>query len=1103
MAVQIQIRRDTTQNWYEINPILAKGEMGIEYLDNGKTKIKIGNGVDTYSNLEYFADTINYYDIINKPQINNIELNGNVSLIDLGIQPIGNYASYEDVVNGLALKADIDNTYSKSDIDTFFNNLLKIPAIEDQEGKYLKVLQGEIVWSDITGDIVSVDKLNEELDKKVDKIDGYSLISISELERLAGVSNYDDQPIKEDLELLKEEVDTKASINSLDNYVLKNDLTDTLDEYALKSDISSKAEASDLISHISNTLNPHKVTKEQIGLGNVNNTSDINKPISIAMQTALNEKQDNLTTGYGISIENNVITNTVPNVQSDWLAEEGNAVIINKPNLATVATSGSYNDLEDKPVIPSEYVLPIASSSQLGGIKVGSGLNISETDGTLSVKTAIINYNDLEHKPSIGGITLIEGQTAEDLDLATSKATQSALNLKADKADTLAGYGITDAYTKEEVEARLSSVYKFKGSVPTIDYLPLENNVIGDVYNVEDTGANYAWDGDKWDKLSETIDLTPYALKSTSLAGYGITDAYTKEEVDVKIAEKDSLPAQADKQGTFLSTNGTSAFWSTLPESNDTTKGIVKLASVEELNEGLSESSVITVKNLSDKLLSKQNVLTAGEGISIVDDTISATINVPDNVVLSDNYVNAKLWKGTLSEYNSLPEYSDDITYIVTDDYNIAPSGTTNYEELENKPQINSIELSGNKTLEELGIQASGDYATNEYVNTELDKKLNTNQITNCITKIPQDIKIETSDTVLTLKSGSKPYKADSSFVTVSSDVTLDIASVATEYLLVYGEDNTIKAVPPSLSFSQDTEPSNSSYLWFNTTTKEVKFKADSGDITVCSLPIAIIYSDKTVETFNGFGYIGNTLIKNGGNEYIFANGRNIDGSLNNIKKILPDLTTWLIGIADNISYTLFVRDVADNRQMEFFETSRVYKQDSQPTPIAYAIWYSPRENKWRYILADTSNGWLDDWIVCEVVKFSGNTGHITSFSPKNVFQAVDRNDSEWASIAGKPSSRYIALTLEANGAQYTAPANGWIQLIKTPTGAGQYLVANSLDIPNTGTDTNNIAFKWSTVNGHNNGIFFPVRKGQQFTIGYTFGGATISFKFIYDEGAK
>ena len=51
--------------------------------------------------------------------------------------------------------------------------------------------------------------------------------------------------------------------------------------------------------------------------------------------------------------------------------------------------------------------------------------------------------------------------------------------------------------------------------------------------------------------------------------------------------------------------------------------------------------------------------------------------------------------------------------------------GTTDYTTLLNKPQINSIELSGNKTLEELGIQASGDYATNEYVNTELDKKYN------------------------------------------------------------------------------------------------------------------------------------------------------------------------------------------------------------------------------------------------------------------------------------------------------------------------------------------------------------------------------------------
>ena len=47
-----------------------------------------------------------------------------------------------------------------------------------------------------------------------------------------------------------------------------------------------------LTAHINDKENPHEVTKAQVGLGNVNNTSDANKPISTATQTALNEKLD-------------------------------------------------------------------------------------------------------------------------------------------------------------------------------------------------------------------------------------------------------------------------------------------------------------------------------------------------------------------------------------------------------------------------------------------------------------------------------------------------------------------------------------------------------------------------------------------------------------------------------------------------------------------------------------------------------------------------------------------------------------------------------------------------------------------------------------------
>lgn len=57
-----------------------------------------------------------------------------------------------------------------------------------------------------------------------------------------------------------------------------------------------------VLNHLSNVSNPHNVTKSQVGLGNVDNTSDINKPISTATQTALNLKQNALTnpiTGTG------------------------------------------------------------------------------------------------------------------------------------------------------------------------------------------------------------------------------------------------------------------------------------------------------------------------------------------------------------------------------------------------------------------------------------------------------------------------------------------------------------------------------------------------------------------------------------------------------------------------------------------------------------------------------------------------------------------------------------------------------------------------------------------------------------------------------------
>jgi len=83
---------------------------------------------------------------------------------------------------------------------------------------------------------------------------------------------------------------TKAQVglSNVDNTTDANKPVSTLQQAAL----DLKADEADLASHTSSTSNPHSVTKAQVGLGNVDNTSDANKPVSTAQQTALDLKAD-------------------------------------------------------------------------------------------------------------------------------------------------------------------------------------------------------------------------------------------------------------------------------------------------------------------------------------------------------------------------------------------------------------------------------------------------------------------------------------------------------------------------------------------------------------------------------------------------------------------------------------------------------------------------------------------------------------------------------------------------------------------------------------------------------------------------------------------
>lgn len=199
------------------------------------------------------------------------------------------------------------------------------------------------------------------------------------------------------------------------------------------------------------------------------------------------------------------------------------------------------------------------------------------------------DYNDMVNKPAINGVVLTSSTTKADLGLDT--------------------------------------IYNYKGQVATYDDLPSSGNHVGDVWNVVDTGENYAWnEDDEWDKLTgadavyfrnnqlesngvalsidankneitnlkleDISDVTATADEVNILDGATIdvnelntldgVESNVQTQLNAKLESSDlktvngnslvgegnitidSLPSQTGQSGKFLTTDGTNASWATL-----------------------------------------------------------------------------------------------------------------------------------------------------------------------------------------------------------------------------------------------------------------------------------------------------------------------------------------------------------------------------------------------------------------------------------------------------------------------------------------------------------------------------------------------------------
>lgn len=83
-------------------------------------------------------------------------------------------------------------------------------------------------------------------------------------------------------------------------------------------------------------------------------------------------------------------------------------------------------------------------------------------------------------------------------------------------------------YTDQQINAKLSSALKYKGSKDTYADLPKTGNQVGDVWNVvaaygnAHAGTNWAWNGTVWDPLGGTIDLTNYVTAPAAFTTGGM-----------------------------------------------------------------------------------------------------------------------------------------------------------------------------------------------------------------------------------------------------------------------------------------------------------------------------------------------------------------------------------------------------------------------------------------------------------------------------------------------------------------------------------------------------------------------------------------------------
>lgn len=248
-----------------------------------------------------------------------------------------------DILAASSTKAGVMAAADKVKLDTTLPN--QIAAETAAREAAISGVQGELA-NDIAQEVVDRNEaiatakaeLTTAINKEISERKAADSANFKELEdgMTAAVDNLEGRIQATDGKLYEEIDNRKGEINRVEKLIS--------DETATRAQADTNVNAK-VDSHIANKSNPHGVTKAQVGLGNVNNTSDADKPVSTAQATAIADAK-----AAGTNAQANLNTHTQNksnphNVTRDQLGMGTNSEIVFKK---VSAPSGLWKESDER-----------------------------------------------------------------------------------------------------------------------------------------------------------------------------------------------------------------------------------------------------------------------------------------------------------------------------------------------------------------------------------------------------------------------------------------------------------------------------------------------------------------------------------------------------------------------------------------------------------------------------------------------------------------------------------------------------------------------------------------------------------------------------------